>query len=366
MQLDSSAAQPIAKEFTSAGGTALTRKVRTRRDASGAGQDERACPISENCPDPKAWSYMFVHNRDSEKFIDLVEKEGGFRTFIHRTVKYKSGLGDMNTPDGTPTISGLLFIQGRTDSIRKYLWSRFPQYHLVNDCCTGKTAVIQDDIMQPFMCVSKADPAKIRFLVNPLAHYAKGNTLVEVMTGPLAGLQGYIIRIDRDRKLVIGVGDMTVAIGGVHKEHFEKVEDVARQVGASASPQGRSGERTLTPMQESIDTAFFTPVSFNDVLVLATNMELWCDRAQSLLALKKYDSVREILPFLLEEAGFWIGPLFARKELDLSPIQSVARRVADKIEALKDDALLPETLRQDLDAAMAEQVLRHGYIFLGK
>lgn len=92
----------------------------------------------------------------------------------------------------------------------------------MNDCSTRKAAVIPDSVMQPFMRIAGTDPSRIRFLVNPLTHYAEGNTLVEIMTGPLAGLQGYIIRIDRDRKLVIGVGDMTVAIGGVHKENFEK------------------------------------------------------------------------------------------------------------------------------------------------
>lgn len=177
---------------------------------------------------PVPWSYLFIRKRDAEYFSLKAETEGGFRTFIHRTIvtdeSGKSAKGKPNgsaqdrdgttatATEGRPTISGLIFIQGKTKVIRKYLWERFPQYHLVNDCSTRKAAVIPDSVMQPFMRIANTDPSRIRFLVNPLTHYAEGNTLVEIMTGPLAGLQGYIIRIDRDRKLVIGVGDMTVAI----------------------------------------------------------------------------------------------------------------------------------------------------------
>ena len=202
-------------------------------------------PTRDRSQAPVPWSYLFIRKRDAEYFSLKAETEGGFRTFIHRTIvtdaSGKSEEGKPNgsaqdressngTTEGRPTISGLIFIQGKTKVIKKYLWQRFPQYHLVNDCSTRKAAVIPDSVMQPFMRIAGADPSRIRFLVNPLTHYAEGNTLVEIMTGPLAGLQGYIIRIDRDRKLVIGIGDMTVAIGGVHKENFEKVEEVARAV----------------------------------------------------------------------------------------------------------------------------------------
>ena len=204
-------------------------------------------PTRDRSQAPAPWSYLFIRKRDAEYFSLKAETEGGFRTFIHRTIiTDASGKSEKGKPNGSaqdreagngttategrPTISGLIFIQGKTKVVKKYLWERFPQYHLVNDCSTRKAAVIPDSVMQPFMRIAGTDPSRIRFLVNPLTHYAEGNTLVEIMTGPLAGLQGYIIRIDRDRKLVIGVGDMTVAIGGVHKENFEKVEEVARAV----------------------------------------------------------------------------------------------------------------------------------------
>lgn len=43
------------------------------------------------------------------------------------------------------------------------------------------------------------------------------------MTGDYAGLEGYVIRIARDRRLVMDVGGMAVAISNVHAERFEEV-----------------------------------------------------------------------------------------------------------------------------------------------
>jgi hypothetical protein len=63
-------------------------------------------------------------------------------------------------------------------------------------------------------------------LQHPIGHYAEGNVRLRVLTGILKGQEGYLIRIARDRKLVMKIGDMVVAIGGVHKEQFEEVKSI--------------------------------------------------------------------------------------------------------------------------------------------
>lgn len=407
--------------------------------------------------DPAPWSYLFIRNRDAENFSLKAETEGGFKTFVHRTIiteatgktsgwnsdKRKSrrlsgdrtsgkspnvesdNLATETTSDnpeikptgkpaeGRPTISGLIFIQGKTKVIKKYLWERFPQYHLVNDCSTRKAAVIPDSVMQPFMRIANTDPSRIRFLVNPLTHYAEGNTLVEIMTGPLAGLQGYIIRIDRDRKLVIGVGDMTVAIGGVHKENFEKVEEVARavnirqrarrqaeqrrlregievNVNADVAPQppdsdrnsceelrSASGKKTrtampdpdprlLTPIQQKVDTAFFTPETFNDILVITTNIELWTERARRLIQAGNVADASEILTFLLEEIGYWFTNIYKKKSIDLMPVKKAGNKAYKTALTILDNKHIPERTRQNLETNLDSQMLRHGYLFIMK
>lgn len=309
-----------------------------------------------------SWCYMFIHNREAAKFSEYAASEAGFRTFVHRTLNYKKPTeqyGDVE--GGRPTISGLLFIQGNEKKIKNYLRAYFPQYHVVNDCSTRRTAVIPDMVMQAFMKVSSADPTKIRFMLNPLNHYAKGNTLVRVMTGPMAGLEGYIIRIDRDRRLVMGVGDMTVAIGGVHKEHFEAVEDVARQLNKGIDPDQK---RDLSELQTSIDKSLFAPASFNDVLVVATNLELWQDRAAEYFSRRAYQRAAEILPFLLEEIGYYFSGLYGKKELDIQPVLNIGKRISQKINTILMDGLVPEDVRADLQSAYDEQMVRHGYLFL--
>lgn len=358
-------------------------------------------PTRDRRQAPAPWSYLFIRKRDAEYFSLKAETEGGFRTFIHRTiVTDASGKSEKGKPNGSaqdreasngvsegrPTISGLIFIQGKTKVIRKYLWERFPQYHLVNDCSTRKAAVIPDSVMQPFMRIANTDPSRIRFLVNPLTHYAEGNTLVEIMTGPLAGLQGYIIRIDRDRKLVIGVGDMTVAIGGVHKENFEKVEEVARavnirqrarrqaeqrrlherieaNVNADVAPQPPD-PRLLTPIQQKVDTAFFTPETFNDILVITTNIELWTERARRLIQAGNLADASEILTFLLEEIGYWFTNIYKKKSIDLMPVKKAGNNAYKTALTILDNKHLPERTRQDLETNLDSQMLRHGYLFI--
>lgn len=366
-----------------------------------ASTDKEAIHDQSQVPVP--WSYLFIRKRDAEYFSLKAETEGGFRTFIHRTIiTDASGKSEKGKPNGSaqdreasngttategrPTISGLIFIQGKTKVVKKYLWERFPQYHLVNDCSTRKAAVIPDSVMQPFMRIANTDPSRIRFLVNPLTHYAEGNTLVEIMTGPLAGLQGYIIRIDRDRKLVIGVGDMTVAIGGVHKENFEKVEEVARavnirqrarrqaeqrrlrerievNVNADVAPQPPD-PRLLTPLQQKVDTAFFTPETFNDILVITTNIELWTERARRLIQSGNLADASEVLTFLLEEIGYWFTNIYRKKSIDLTPVKKAGNNAYKTALTILDNKHLPERTRQNLETNLDSQILRHGYLFI--
>lgn len=421
MQLDSSIGQSIAEEQK----IATTNVANDENVPSGINAIEQgeSCPrllvhpdgpqkgltqntdkeaIRDQSQVPVPWSYLFIRKRDAEYFSLKAETEGGFRTFIHRTIitdeSGKSTKGKPNgsaqdreasngTTEGRPTISGLIFIQGKTKVIRKYLWERFPQYHLVNDCSTRKAAVIPDSVMQPFMRIANTDPSRIRFLVNPLTHYAEGNTLVEIMTGPLAGLQGYIIRIDRDRKLVIGVGDMTVAIGGVHKENFEKVEEVARavntrqrarrqaeqrrlresieanvNVNADVAPQPPD-PRLLTPIQQKVDTAFFTPETFNDILVITTNIELWTERARRLMQAGNLADASEILTFILEEIGYWFTNIYKKNSIDLAPVKKAGNNAYKTALTILDNKHLPERTRQDLETNLDSQMLRHGYLY---
>ncbi len=188
------------------------------------GQIDYVCPRNGEHPQPNTWCYLYMHRAKVKSFVDITNKF--FRCFVHETI-YKYAHSKNDTGEILkPTISGLVFIQGAPDDIKAYLKQNFSEFYLAKNCSTKQIAVISDSVMRPFMRISEYEPTRIRFLMHSLDYYAKGRPLVRFTSGILHGCEGYIVRIDRDRKLVMQIGDMTVAIGNVHKEQFENIDDV--------------------------------------------------------------------------------------------------------------------------------------------
>ncbi len=170
-----------------------------------------------------SWSYLFVHRSKIRLFADRMERDG-IRTFVHTTVTYQRSKNTKGIETKkAPTLSGLLFVQGQTDELQRYLDHNFSTFHLVNDCATHRPAVISHARMVPFMRIAETDPDRIRFLLHSFEHYAKDNTLLRITSGPMAGMEGYIVRIDRDRRLVMRIGTFVVAVSGIYSETFEPV-----------------------------------------------------------------------------------------------------------------------------------------------
>ena len=197
-------------------------------------EPEHSGPVVENCTchticsheqpaSYDSWSYLFIHHTKVKHFAERMELDG-ITCFIHKSVKYlrkKESRGIMAVE--TPTISGLIFMQDTPHNLQTYLDKNFPGYHLVNDCSTGRPAVIPHRVMEPFMRILETSPERIRFLLHPFRYYAARNIKLRITSGFLAGIEGYVVRIDRDRRLVMDVGGMSVAISGVHCEKFEVV-----------------------------------------------------------------------------------------------------------------------------------------------
>jgi transcription antitermination factor NusG len=211
-----------------------------------SGQGMKGTPSSEESfrkkwsENPTSWGYLFMHNKKVVKFETEVNADGSHRCFVHRSVYYEKA------PHGVkkilkPTVSGFVFLQGRTLDLQRYLHDKYQYLHLVNDRNTGRPAVIPDSQMQPFMQIMKDDPTRIRILQHPIERYAEGNTRVRILTGILKGQEGYIIRINRDRKLVMEIGDMTVAIGDIHQEKTEPAESASDPKGNSTNGGNPTG-----------------------------------------------------------------------------------------------------------------------------
>ena len=176
------------------------------------------------------WGYIRIQHMSANVFEDRLQHrrlEGDFRPrcFIHRTVRVRQKPnGKGVTKEHVPTVSGLIFLQGTTRQLRTFLRQNFPQYYLCNNCATHRPASIPDSVMQPFMTILQTAPDRITFMRDPFIKFVKGHVRLRVLTGPFAGQEGYIIRIKRDRQLIMDFGGYAVAISGVHKEDFEVVE----------------------------------------------------------------------------------------------------------------------------------------------
>ena len=186
--------------------------------------------ISNSEKEGTPWGYLFSQHFAAEKFEKTLENtnlKGDFKPkcFIHRTVSYKrkpNGKGVMK--EEKPTVSGLVFLQGETEELKDFLQNNFSRYHLVNNCMTGEPASIKNSVMQPFMQVMESEPERVTFLRDPFVKFAKDHVKLRVLTGIMAGQVGYVVRILKNRQLVMDFGGYAVAINNVHNEDFEIAE----------------------------------------------------------------------------------------------------------------------------------------------
>lgn len=176
------------------------------------------------------WGYIFIQHMSASVFEQRLDKRkltGDFKPncFVHRTLRYRqkpNGHGVIK--EQVPSVSGLIFLQGTTQQLRQFLMQNFPQYFLVNNCATGSPASIPNSVMEPFMDIMKNEPERVTFLRDPFLKFAKDHVRLRILTGPFAGQEGYVVRVNRDRQLVMDLGGYAVAISNVHNEDFQVAE----------------------------------------------------------------------------------------------------------------------------------------------
>lgn len=143
--------------------------------------------------------------------------------FIHKSmVVEKKRKGVRQVEEITPL--GYIFLQGPTQTLKDFLKLNFPMDHLVNNKTTGRTAVIPDSQMQPFMRLSLQQPERIKQLDNPITYF-KTHRHIRILSGILKGLDGYIVRVCGNRSLVMDFAGTTIAIRDILQEEFEEVNE---------------------------------------------------------------------------------------------------------------------------------------------
>ena len=281
--------------------------------------------------DYTSWSYLFVHNQKVKSIEDQLKKDG-VTHFVHKTIKYvprhrnRGGMREVETP----SVSGLIFLQGNPELLQDYLDKNKKPYKLCKNCSTGKVATIPCNQMEPFMRVAETEPERLRFLLRPFVYYSKNRTLLRILTGEYAGLEGYVIRIARDRRLVIDVGGMAVAISGVHAERFEEVNKNE----ANKKERELFYKRNLHERNAFIDRYFHQVKTAQEVSSQVENIEIL--RLQTLADVrdKKLDlkDAFATFYFMIEEIGYYYAPFIDYFKDELRPIFEAGRTVMQEIE----------------------------------
>ena len=299
----------------------------TEPDAK-TGSEVKKCHQS----DVTTWSYLFIHHCKVKSMEALLIKDG-ITYFVHKTIRYfqKQGKHKVQHKE-IPTVSGLVFFQGFPEEIQAYLNKHFSHARLCKNCSTGKVAEIPDSQMQPFMRVTETSPERIRFLLHPYHYYARNRILLRITTGEMAGLEGYIIRIDRDRRLVMDIGGMSVAISGVHAEHFEEVE----QSKTSITHENIFYQRNLQERQVLIDRYFHPVKDDKEVALQAENIDYLRKYALDEVVHNRINinDPWNIFSFIIEELNYYYAPFVEQFKEHLDPIMREGGKVLQEMEKI--------------------------------
>lgn len=314
-------------------------------------------PSKSDRPD---WCYLFIHHTKVEVVQEWLQKR--FNVFIHKSIRYKNDSKRV-VKDERPTISGLIFVQGDCSEIQSYLSGLFFGLYLVKDCSTGDTAIIKDATMQSFMQVSQLNPTRIRFMPHTFDYYSKGNTMIRVTSGALAGLEGYRIRIARDKCFVTSIGGLTIAIGGIHKDSFENIDEYVKQRREQIRTAGKSSVSQLTPLQAEIDKGFFYPENELDNIAIVNTLSYWLTKVETMAAMKHFDDVTEIALYVLEEVGRCYFPAFDDLHLgDTKETEMICRELDGHLMKLIESTDVSTDLKEIIAAGRESLAIRFPFL----
>ena len=126
-----------------------------------------------------------------------------------------------------PAVHNLIFVHSSRDFLDDYkrkVESDCPLRYMM-DKSTDLPMVVRDKEMDDFIRVTKENDEGILYLDDPSAVVTKG-TPVEIMSGPFKGVQGKLLRIRRDRKVVLQLaGLIAVAVDGIPIHNLRLIDN---------------------------------------------------------------------------------------------------------------------------------------------
>lgn len=171
------------------------------------------CPQDMSFSQPK-WFVMRVTYSRELKAQQLLQT-AGVPCFVPMRCE-RTEEGDQYSP----AVHNLIFVQTSRDFMDDYkqkLEGECPLRYMM-DHSTKLPMVVRDKEMEDFMRVTSDRDSNIKYLDDPNATATKG-TPVEVMVGPYKGIHGKLLRIRKDRKVVLQLaGVVAIAVNGIPME----------------------------------------------------------------------------------------------------------------------------------------------------
>lgn len=120
-------------------------------------------------------------------------------------------------------VHNLIFVQSTRNILDP--WKRLHEgdaaLRYIMDKSTHLPLVVDDKSMEDFIRVTQGSDDALLYLDNPDVVLTKGQK-VEIVLGPFKGVQGYILRIRKDRRVVITLsGLVSVALATMPRSYFK-------------------------------------------------------------------------------------------------------------------------------------------------
>lgn len=173
------------------------------------------CPpnvsLLENTRVHKCWYVMRSTYSREVRAKEMLEADG-MECFVPMK-KIRTEYGDKLVP----VVHNLVFVRTNRDVMDR--WKRRHEedcpLRYAMDRTTSSPMIVRDKEMEDFILVTRDSNEKIIYLDNPNVAVEKGKQ-IEIVCGQYAGVRGSVLRILRDRKLVVSVnGLVSVAISGI-------------------------------------------------------------------------------------------------------------------------------------------------------
>lgn len=329
---------------------------------SGSNQIDPEKEVLPGGEEELSWCYCFCFYSQ----IEVIEKKirERFRTYIHKSITYKREKHGVKQKE-RPTIPGLIFIQGIPARIEVYLKDNIPGVYLSKDCVSHKAAVIPHRKMQVFMRISEINPDRIRFMPHSFDYYSSGHVLVKVTSGVLAGMEGYQVRISRNKCFITTLGGVTLAISGISKETFENVEEYIQyrhQVQMIESEDRHAGS-DLLELSKEISSSFFVPKNQLDLFAIARSLEFWYGKARNAFFVEDFDSAADILFQVLKSTGLNFSQIYNDPSVgDFKDITRACREIDKLLCDIQASPKSPQELKEKIGAEQRD--LKREYSFL--